>query len=293
MSDNLPVVDAARVASVYEELKGMQIKLDSNPIEFGPRRMNAHIAKVRSQLDRVEQIFLQVSQDLHVYKRELNESTALYELEKNHLLFNDMEVRSERSQKEREGKADTKLRDTLKKIRVLESRVYDLEQLMVVVKAKRTDLKDKQGRMRDQMKLIDHDLSMGARWGTKAAPSYVGSVSDIDTMLSNLDSDSGFTDFEEDEALDPPQGSNKEVSEPLVEVTVETSTKEPVSPPVEDMAFDLDSFIPSEGVKGSQPESEASQEDADSFLSNLESTQKKSSIPQDVGIEGLIDALVD
>lgn len=282
----LPIVDAARVAGVYEELKQMQIKLDSNPIEFGPRRMNANIAKVRSQLDRVEQIFLQVSQDLHVYKREFNETRALYELEKNNLLFNDLDVRSERSQKEREGKADTKLRTYLDKMRTLELRVYDLEQLMVVIKAKRTDLKDKQGRMRDQMKMIDHDLSMGARWGSKAPPATASGDGDIDSMLSELDSSSGYSDddVEEEEILKTPP----EDKTPLKSAPIEA--KIPEFPEV-----DVDSFLPQEGAKGTDLEIQSSQEDTDGFLEQLDVSKKPSAahLPQPESIEGLIDTLID
>jgi len=282
----LPIVDAARVTGVYEELKRMQIKLDSNPIEFGPRRMNANIAKVRSQLDRVEQIFLQVSQDLHVYKREFNETRALYELEKNNLLFNDLDVRSERSQKEREGKADTKLRTYLDKMRTLELRVYDLEQLMVVIKAKRTDLKDKQGRMRDQMKLIDHDLSMGARWGSKAPPATVDGGADIDSMLSQLDSSSGYSDDDEEEAPDQELPENK-IPPKANPVEAKKITEVP--------ELDVDSFLPQEGAKGTDLEIQSSQEDTDSFLEQLDTSKKPSAanLPQHDTIEGLIDTLID
>jgi hypothetical protein len=38
---------------------------------------------------------------------------------------------------------------------------------MTVIKAKRTDLKDLQGRLRDQLKLCQEQISLGQRWGSK------------------------------------------------------------------------------------------------------------------------------
>ena len=38
---------------------------------------------------------------------------------------------------------------------------------MTVIKAKRTDLKDLQGRLRDQLKLCQEQIALGQRWGSK------------------------------------------------------------------------------------------------------------------------------
>lgn len=282
----LPLVDQDRVNAVYEELKTMQVELDPNPIEFGPRRFNTKIAQVRAQLDRVESLFLQVSQDLHTYKRKFNETNSIYELCKNELMLNSLEVRQERSQKEREAKADTKLRKFLDRMRELELKVYDLEQLMVVIKAKRTDLKDKQGRMRDQMKMIDQDISLGSRWGSKTPPAAVASTApdtDISSMLTQIDQDNGYSDDEDEE------GAEEEASP-------EPEQADPPEPKVSGKV-DVNSLIPEEGSKTKVSLSEEGKEDADSFLDGFEPEKKKEPVlsnPYASGsIEDLIGDLVD
>jgi hypothetical protein len=49
----------------------------------------------------------------------------------------------------------------------------DLVMIMSAVKSKKADLKDAQGRLRDQLKLCQEQIGLGQRWGSKAAASKV------------------------------------------------------------------------------------------------------------------------
>lgn len=185
-SKRLPIVDSDRIEQVYEELRNLEVTLDSNPIDYGPRRFNAKIAKVRSMLNRVEQLFLQTSEDLHLFKRVINAKRGLYELEKRELLVRDPKCRMGRSQGEREAFADVQLRDAIEELQRLERCVFDLETVLGSIKSRRVDLKDAQARMRDQLKMIEHDLHMGARWGGSSNFSCV-SGEGLDDLLANVD----------------------------------------------------------------------------------------------------------
>lgn len=193
---SVPEVDLERIQQIYAELKNMDIQLDPNPIEYGPKRFNKKIAKARALLSRLDQIFLQVSEDLHYFKRVINQKRNLYELDKRELLVHDPKCRMGRSQQEREALADTQLRAKIEEFLDLEESARDLETVMLVIKAKRTDLKDAQSRMRDQMKLIEHDISMGAQWGRQAysnqgfddlSKGMEESLQDIDELLKGED----------------------------------------------------------------------------------------------------------
>src|SRR5689334_3658687 len=120
----IPVVDDERIQETYEELKGMQVELDPNPIEFGPRRFNNRIAQVRSMLNRVEQLSLQASEDLHYFKRIINAKKGLYDLEKRELMVKDPTCRVGRSQGEREALADVRLRSMIEDIQTLEASAH-------------------------------------------------------------------------------------------------------------------------------------------------------------------------
>lgn len=203
----VPVVNLDRIRNTYDELKKMEVRLDANPIDFGPQRFNNRIAKVRSMLNRVEQIFLQTSEDLHLFKRIINAKRTLYEFAKRELMTRDTGVRVGRSQGEREALADVKLREDLEELAELQEAATDLETLMISIKSKRTDLKDIQGRMRDQMKMIEHDISMGAKWGKNSPlPAAAATPSEINSMLADMDPTYGMDEEEEededDETLD-------------------------------------------------------------------------------------------
>lgn len=281
-----PIVDEERIQETYDGLGKMHVKLDPNPIEYGPKRFNNKIAETRAMLTRLEQLFLQLSEDLHWFKREILRKKTVYELDKRNLMVTNLNVRAGRSQGEREAFADVELREQLEEVQLLDVTVQDLEMLMIVIKAKRTDLKDIQGRMRDQMKLIEHDISMGARWGRIAPPDPLGTTSsDIDDMIQQVDNEGSWS-LEDDEKPAEEKPAEAEAEEPHVEKPPPQSANDPVlefgveedEDEEESISHLLDSAIPTEGaegkpIEGSEEEDPleagADQTDADDFLNNF------------------------
>jgi hypothetical protein len=327
-NEQVPVVDHERLTLVYGELKGMAVKLDPNPIDYGPIRFNNRIAKVRALLTRVEQIFLQGSEDLHWFKRRARAKRTLYELERRDLMINDPKCRMGRSQGEREALADVQLRAQIEGIEELSAKAEDLEILMIVIKSKRTDLKDIQGRMRDQMKLIEHDLGMGARWGKSPVPAAMDdSVTEINSLLT--DALGEHADLEEDDEEEEDEEETVE-EETVEEVVVEDDHNDP-SPTVgtvlefsssdldkeepepepepepaaeveegsDDPSYDEDPgevLIPSDDAEGDLPEADVTAADADEFLDSFDPAPPEPDAPEhpDEGsIEDLISSLAD
>jgi hypothetical protein len=145
----------------------MDLQLDADPIEFGPSKLNRKTSEVRGHLSKTERIFMEVSHNLQKIKRGLLIRQTEYNIEQTQLIAHDPHVRSGRSQKEREALAGTRLVHIQSKINDLTLKSHDLEDLITVIKAKRTDLKDLQGRLRDQLKLCQEQIALGQRWGTK------------------------------------------------------------------------------------------------------------------------------
>lgn len=320
-----PVVDDERITETYEELKGMQVELDPNPIDFGPRRFNNRIAQVRSMLNRVEQLSLQASEDLHYFKRIINAKKGLYELEKRELMVKDPTCRVGRSQGEREALADVRLRSMIEEIQALEASAHDLETVMISIRSKRTDLKDVQGRMRDQMKLIEHDISMGARWGNRE-PMVVGaavsaSTNDLDDMLADVDKGLGWDgdkapepivgledvseedEEDEEEAPAPPVVEKPAPAKPKA-AKAKTPPREPVIiliPPVasveekDDVSDVLEAAFSGRGdVPQFGDGSLAATTDVDSFLSDLDDAKPaRIEVSSNDGIDDLIASLAN
>lgn len=165
------MIEQEYIDRIYARLTSMDVELDADPIEFGPSRINQKVSIVRGYLSSTEKIFMEVSHNLQKIKRDLLIKNTEYTLEQTQLIANDPHVRSGRSQKEREALAATRLVHIQTKINDFTLSTHDLEDLMSVIKAKRTDLKDLQGRLRDQLKLCQEQIALGQRWGSKTMTS--------------------------------------------------------------------------------------------------------------------------
>ena len=167
---NFPPIDKPFIDRVFAALSVMEIQLDQDPLQYGPKRLSGKIATTRGMLTQCERIYLQVAHMLQEYRAANRASQLEFDLGLQHLLANDPEVRAGRNVKDRDAIATMKLCDVHKVLSDLGTAVLDLEAVMAVTKAKRTDLKDVQSRLRDQMKLCSEEIGLGARWGSRPAP---------------------------------------------------------------------------------------------------------------------------
>lgn len=165
----LPMVDQPYIDSVFEEIAKMQIGLDSDPLRFGPSRLNQKVALTRNLLTRCEQLFNSITHTLQVYSTHNRLLMLEFDLLEKDLLANDPEVRAGRNLKSQEAVAHLKLRKHLLELNTLKTTIANLDTLVTVVKTKRSDLRDIQNRLKDQMKLCQEDLSIGRRWGNEGA----------------------------------------------------------------------------------------------------------------------------
>jgi hypothetical protein len=169
-SPTLPEITVNVVESVFRRLSTMEVPLDADPLLYGPKRLNGKVAEARGMLTECESIFLDVSLWLQKYRAAHRTLETEMDLAKKHLYANDPEVRAGRNVADRDALATMKLRDQARALSSVAQSQSDLEAMLTVVKAKRADLKDVQGRLRDQMKLCHEEISLGGRWGSKPAP---------------------------------------------------------------------------------------------------------------------------
>jgi hypothetical protein len=163
----LPGYTDARIQQVFDDLASMQVQLDADPLAYGPKRLNGKVAEARGMLTRCEQTFTQVSRDLLALQRRHRAAQTEFKIRMDDLFANDPETRAGRNVSDREALARTKLRAEVQEIARLENLIKDLETVMIVVKAKRADLRDIMGRLKDQMRLCTEETGLGARWGSQ------------------------------------------------------------------------------------------------------------------------------
>jgi hypothetical protein len=223
-------------------------------------------------------------------------------MERKELLANDMSVRSAPNQSLRDAVADSRLSDQIRSIQALELKAQDLEMLMVVIKAKRTDLKNSQGRLRDQLKLIEHDLGMGARWGNNAPPSPVaGAVADIDGLLATAD-EGGAWDDNEDEPEIGTEGVVVEDEDPTPHVDVDTldldeDGEDDDSEEIEEKEEEDDSILAEDDEAEPMPEASSSDDEVDAFLDSIDDAPEPDTgapeVRDQTDIEDLISSLTE
>ena len=257
----LPTVDEAYITRIYADLGDMEVELDADPLRYGPKRLNGKVAGCRRQLNRCQQIYLQLSSDLQQFKRAHRQAKLDYDLQMQDMFANDPNVRAGKNVRDREAIAGTKLVTEREAISGMESAVSDLEAVLQVVKAKREDLKDIQGRLRDQVKLCQEELNLGDRWGSSPPPDAPTRV-DID---AHPPVDTGA--MERMHAMVGSVGGESSVSD--LDAFVEAETGDAVAPaeaervPVPDEVDSLESFLAQVASPSPAPATVPDDEDED------------------------------
>lgn len=300
-----PVVDETYAQRIFAALTTMEVSLDADPIAHGPKRMNAKIAVCRNHLDRCQQIFLQTSNDLHVLNRALRVAKVEFDLRMQDMLTNDPETRAGRSVRDREAIATMKLRDEREAMATIESSISDLDAVMVVVKAKRDDLKDILGRIRDQLKLCQEEIGLGSRWGTAPAPGQSvpsrSAASGIDpSVLAMMDTIPGEAEMSISDISRIVHETMAAQSKADSEVDSTPAPEQLPDPPAE-IAVDVAPAAPVPTVyttpapSASEPSKSGVDADFDSFLSDMDDgSSKPNPTPAqaaDIDLDDLIGSL--
>lgn len=215
------------VEKLYDQMHKMEVLLDDDPLQFGPKRLNNKIAELRNMLTELERIFNRSSKKLGEIKREFRLIETKISLTKADLFANDPEVRAGRNVADREATASVKMAKLISQKMKLQCDIAEIDDLMTVVKAKRSDLRDTQSRLRDQIKLCHDEISLGSRWGDKKPTitltpqvnSQSNDKSDLDDILDHLEDDFNVgvaNDWEEEPKEEKPtkEKALPEVSDP-------------------------------------------------------------------------------
>ena len=161
-------LDPTYLPTTFAALGRMEVQHDSDPLVYGPKRLNLKTALVRKMLTECERLFLDISQKHAYYKRAHRAASLILDMSLKHLLANDPETRAGRAVSDREATAYGKLKVESKEVSDAQDSLEELEAIMAVVKAKRSDLRDIQGRLRDQVRLCQEEIGLGSRWGSKS-----------------------------------------------------------------------------------------------------------------------------
>lgn len=192
-SDELrKLYSVGELTNLYDELLGMEVQLDEDPLEFGPNRINSQISRTRNYRTRCQQLLLRLSRDLHLVKRELQVENTRFMMERSYLLANDQNVRKKGSSiADREAMVLQALSTLVTRVDELKLLVTDLESVHLVISKKVDDLKDIQVRLNSQIKVCEMDLATGRRFNMQATPSEKEEQAFLDKALQTSEDDPG------------------------------------------------------------------------------------------------------
>jgi hypothetical protein len=273
------------IEQVFSSLEAMSVELDDDPLEYGPRRLAHKVAETRTHLSRCEQISLQISRLLQQYKRGHRAAQLEFDLKLQHMLANDPEVRAGRNVADRNAIATVKLNEQREAMSHMEVVIQDLEVVMTSIKSKRADLRDVQGRLRDQMRLCQEEVGLGGKWGSKAPGSTPNlsnaplvdtkALRELDAMFSGEIHLSDLSDLTVDEA------------EPVEETPAPVPTPEvpPVAPtPVVEAV---------QAEAPALPTGDGADDDFDAVLSGITPTVEAVGKRPSVSVDDLLNSLLD
>ena len=266
-SPTLPEITVDVVESVFRRLSSMEVELDADPLQFGPKRLNGKVACTRGMLTECESVYLNVSLWLQKYRAAHRTLETEMDLAKKHLYANDPEVRAGRNVADRDALATMKLRQQARDLSAVAQSQADLEAMLTVVKAKRADLKDVQGRIRDQMKLCHEEIGLGGRWGSKPHPGTTAPDLDATPNVDKQTLKDLHEMFTGDRASEPDLAAVVETVDETIEEVGETPT------PIEEVAEAIAETVAEEAPTPDPPAQEGNgmdDEAADEFLSAID-----------------------
>lgn len=305
---------------MFDALAEMDVVLDADPIAFGPKRLNAKVAQCREYLSKCQRLYLQIADDLGRLNRAHRQSKLDFDLRMQDLFANDPDVRSGKNVRDREAVATMKLREEREAMSRLESSLQDLDAVLTVVKAKREDLKDIQGRIRDQVKLCQEEIGLGERWGSALPPGArpvnldhrprvdTKAMEDMNDILKGIEGgDTSVSDLAKFVKMETGEDEEEEEEEAtLKSAEPEPSPEVPPEPEVvAEVAPDVEVDVEPEGLPEVQEVAPPAGggialDDVDALLGELEPTpsapvKKSSSAPpqvSEVDIDDILGELV-
>lgn len=290
-----PRVDEAYLQRVFDQLAQMQIDLDEDPLMFGPKRLNQKLALCRESLRRCELIYGQLSRDRLGLSKAIRQAENDFQIRKDDLLANNPEVGHYRNIRDREAVCNNKLRQERETISLLKTELSDLDTVLTVVKSKKEDLKDTQGRIRDQVKLCQEEVSLGMRWGSTPSntprvnldkaprldlqalqnqiPSVEGEVTDLSKYMVDTETIQGSLDqlmLHELGPVDFIREKEREAAASSAVVDEAVSEETPVEEPVQVQEEPAHPMWNTSDPSSSVPENGTGEEDVEDFLSGMD-----------------------
>ena len=181
-------MEEERVDEIFARIGDMELELDYDPIERGPKFLNTMVASCRNYTNEVQRYARECQMHLRQVERNLRVAEADFELQYNDLMANDPEIIRMRnlSKADRDALARTKLQKEINDINQLKLALTDAGHVQTVIESKFGELKSIIRDIRLQKNLIEAEIETGAFWGNDMGDHNSTYISHGDIDASNL-----------------------------------------------------------------------------------------------------------
>lgn len=148
------------IEKIYGRLEEITVIIEPKSILY-PRYISEKIGQCHVCIEEVEKFYIRISREMSVLQRALNNSEAAYAMAKDELLSTDPEIVSLPSSKDREARANTRLKSQANEIKDLNSKLSDLEKVFGAINVKLKNLNRLNMDIKVQLRLMESQIKLG------------------------------------------------------------------------------------------------------------------------------------
>lgn len=153
-------MDFEDIKTIYGRLGQIEVKMEPKTIP-NPRYISEKIGQCHVCIEEVEKYYIQVSMEMSVLQRALNNAEAGYNVAKDELISTEP-IASLPSTQAREARANSQLKDQLTDIKNYKSHLSDLEKLFSTINVKLKNLNRTNSDIKVQLRLMESQIKLGA-----------------------------------------------------------------------------------------------------------------------------------
>jgi hypothetical protein len=149
---------------IYDRLLGIKIRIEFQDIP-SPHYINEKIGECHLFIEEVERYSIEISKEISVLSQAFNNAVSEYEYKKE-LLFETEDIKNLPSIKDRESRADSKLKTERSKILSYKNELTDLNNLLKQLNLKIRNLNRVNADIKMQIRILEAQIKMGGQAGT-------------------------------------------------------------------------------------------------------------------------------
>jgi hypothetical protein len=214
-----------RVDAIFKEMDSYVLELAHEPGMLGPQYFQDIIAKCRGYLNKASLVVSELNREKLETSSELRKLEAVYSLEYDNLLANDLHVKQLANIEDRKSTVGFRLRQERREINELKDRLHAVDSVYKVVTHRNRELHATMNAIKDQRRLMVTELSTGAFYGDERVPRHLRQVSEPtgNMMLDDI-TEEDITSLLDEPTPEPRVGVQEPdlVKEPVVQEKVST-----------------------------------------------------------------------